>query len=272
MRRIGHSFEFVDMLPLADHLHRLPQSLAVARWSARLSGCAVAVALARLLTLSYGEARFPVDEAPTRQEFPPAVREPISNWHLFGVATSSDKMVATTLALTLRGIVDHGDASRRIAIIAGQDQRDNAYHIGDTLPGGGVLDAVHPAYVVLLNGGRRESLALADRKAIRLPEGAAVSTAGPPPVDPGAPLGNANVLPVTDGRVVVGTRVSTPDIASLERTGLRRDDVITSIDGSELTGPAAGEVLQERLRKGGSATVVVRRDGREQTHNINLGR
>ncbi len=259
------------MFSFVDHLHRLPRSLTVARWSTRVAGCAVAVVLARLITLSLDEARLPIDDSPAPKRLSLVVREPISNWHLFGNASSGDKVIATTLALTLHGIVNQADAGRRIAVIAGQDQRDNAYHIGDTLPGGSVLVAVHPAYVVLLNNGRRESLALADRKNLLQAESVAGSATGRVPSDPNTSLVNANVLPITDGRLVIGTKISTPNIASLERIGLRRDDIITSIDGTALTGPNAGEVLHERLRKGGSATVVMRRDGREQTHNINFG-
>lgn len=259
------------MFSFVDHLHSLPRSLTIARWSTRLAGCAVAVGIARLITLSLDEARLPIDGSPAPKELSLVVREPISNWHLFGNASSGDKVGATTLALTLHGIVNHADANRRIAVIAGQDQRDVAYHIGDTLPGGGVLDAVHPAYVVLLNGGLRESLALVGWEALPQSGSAAGGATGLSLSGPSTPLINANLLPITEGPVVIGIKISTPNIASLERIGLRRDDIITSIDGTELSGPNAGEVLQDRLRKGGSATVVIRRDGREQTHSINFG-
>ena len=259
------------MFQLTDHLYRLPQSLSVARWAARLAGCMVAVLLARLLTLSLSEARLPIDDVPILPGPSVVEHEPISSWHLFGTASNSDELSATTLALTLRGIVNRGDTSRRIAIIAGQDLRDNAYHVGDTLPGGSVLDAINAANVVLINGGRRESLALADRQNLRHTDGAASNTSGSPldKVDP--PLEDANVLPVADGRLVIGTKISTSDIASLERIGLRRDDVITAIDGRKLTGPGASQALQERLRKGGTAAIVLRRDGREQTQTVDLG-
>ena len=259
------------MFQFVDHLHRLPQSLTAARWSARLAGAAVAVLLARLLTLSIGEAKLPVDDQPMKPGPTVVEREPISNWHLFGAASNNDKISATSLALTLRGIVDQGDASRRMAIIAGQDQRDILYHVGDALPGGSVLDAIHSTDVVLINGGRRESLALADRQSLRQAEVAASNTPGLASETSDPSLGNANVLPVVDGPLVIGSKISTPDIAALERIGLRRDDVITSIDGRALNGPGASKELQERLRKGGDATIVLRRDGREQTQVINLG-
>ena len=180
-------------------------------------------------------------------------------------------MVPTSLALTLRGVVSKFGSANAVAVVAGPDQRDVPYHVGDAMPGGSMLDAIYPTHVVLLNNGRRELLAMADReeaRALDAPKNAATNSAKS---DRDLPLGEVNVLPAIDGNSIIGARISPPDVALIERAGLRRDDVIISIDGVELSGPDSKEALAKRLRQGGNVTLVLRRDGREQEQNVYLG-
>ena len=118
---------------------------------------------------------------------------------------------------------------------------------------------------------------------------APTSTAGDADAAPAAAAllaGQANVLPVVENGRVVGARITAPDVAALERTGLRRDDaafqpreafpfaggrrddVILSVDGQPVDGPGFNQALENGLRTGGDITLVVRRGGREQTVRI----
>ncbi len=281
------------MFLLVDHLHRLSQSPAAAAWLARISGAIAIVALARLFLLVAGGPQLPLLAshalAPASLE-----RSPVSSWHLFGVPGAETALEATTLSLTLRGTLASDKPDRGLAIIAEKGQKDAGYHVGETLPGGGVLEAIHPDHVVILNGGKRESLALIDPRANRtasnpdtssiLPANApnpiiAASIAASSTPDPGtsantysAALGTAigpvSVMPVIENGKVIGARLATADVASIERVGLRRDDVIVSIDGSAIDDPQINGKIENRLRAGIGMTLVVRRDGRERTVRV----
>ncbi|MFC7301128.1 type II secretion system protein N [Cognatiluteimonas weifangensis] len=288
------------MIRPIDSLQRLPQSPVAALWALRLAAALVVVLLARLLVLAVSEAQLPLVDAPGATIAVASAPEPLASWHLFGVSGGDGQIAATTLALTLRGIVGSTVPGLATAVIAGQEQQDVGYHVGDTLPGGGVLDAIHADHVVIRNQGRRESLALSDKRAAAAdatgalapsqpasgPSSAAAALSAPAAVPapaatpalaaPGtAAVGmallasQANILPVLENGRVVGARISAPDVALLERVGLRRDDVVTAVDGHPVDGPGFDAALQAGLRDGG-ATLVLRRDGREQT--VRVGR
>lgn len=290
------------MIRPIDSLQRLPHSPVAALWALRLAAALVVVLLARLLVLAVSEAQLPLVDTPGATSAIASAPEPLASWHLFGVSRGDGQIAATTLALTLRGIVGSTVPALATAVIAGQGQQDVGYHVGDTLPGGGVLDAIHADHVVIRNQGRRESLALSDKRgaaadaagalapsqpasepassaappSASAPAAATASAAAPALAAPGtAAVGmallasQANVLPVLENGRVIGARISAPDVALLERVGLRRDDVITAVDGHAVDGPGFDAALQAGLRDGG-AILVLRRDGREQT--VRVGR
>lgn len=78
---------------------------------------------------------------------------------LFGEAKEQPKAVnasnlpSTSLRLTLRGAL-----APVSAIIQGSDGRDRLYTVGDTIPGGSVLESVHPQYVVIKHRGNLQRL------------------------------------------------------------------------------------------------------------------
>ena len=278
------------MIHVVDQLHRLPQSPTAALWTASAGGAMAVVMLARLTVLAISPPQLPLVDAPAPLATPRSAPQPIASWHLFGLPISDTQVAATTLALTLRGTVDSSDPAFGTAIIAGPDQKDAGYHVGDTLPGGGVLEAIHADHVEIRNDARRESLALTDKtdahQAATIAATAQSSTAlNAPAIVVGATgarsaeasaqttaataLGNqANVLPVVENGQMVGARISVADVALLERVGLRRDDVILSIDGQPVAAGGRNQALEERLRSGGGIDLVVRRDGREQTVRV----
>src|SRR3546814_5762979 len=73
-------------------------------------------------------------------------------------------LAASKLALTLRGTFATADPGDGLAFIAGGDGREHTYAVGDTLPGGAVLEAVHADYVIVRNGTQRERLPLTGRQ------------------------------------------------------------------------------------------------------------
>ena len=279
------------MIHIVDHLHRLPQSPTAAAWAMRAAAAATIVLSARLLVLAISPPQLPLADAPATPVTVRASSEPIANLHLFGIPSGDAGLVPTTLALTLRGTVESTDPALATAVVAAPGQKDAGYHPGDTLPGGGVLDAIHADRVEILNGGQRELLALTDKRIGEQAGDAAESVPSPATVtasvghasamaEPAATASPAlaakllaaqsNVLPVIDNGRVVGVRIGTADVALLERVGLRRDDVVTSIDGQAVADADFGKTLESRLQAGAGITLVVRRDGREQT--VRIGR
>jgi general secretion pathway protein C len=278
------------MIHVADQLHRLPQSPSAALWAASAAGAMAVVLLARLTVLAISPAQLPLVDAPSPMVVARMAQQPIANWHLFGLPMNDAQVAVTTLALTLRGTVDSSDPTLGTAVIAGPDQKDTGYHVGDILPGGGVLEAIHADHVEIRNNGRRESLALTDKPALSqtgtpASPSQASAAAGAPAIVVGATgargadmssqttaaavLGSqANVLPVVENGKTIGARISVADVALLERVGLHRDDVVLSVDGKPVAAGDLNQALEGRLRSGAGMDLVVRRDGREQTVRV----
>ena len=254
------------MIRTVDTLYRIVRLPRTALWAARGSGAVTAVLLARLLVLGFGEAQLPMDGL-----HPPAVllseaRAPLASLHLFGSPRDSGEIVATTLALTLRGVLVGAAPGFGVAVITGDGQVEAGYHVGDTLPGGSVLASIHKAHVVISNHGHNEMLALASER-----DAAPGGVAAPDSrtnSDIASLASQANVLPAVENGKAIGTRLAVPDVALLERVGLRRDDVIISIDGKPADSKGLEHALQEGMRTGAGASLVVRRDGHEQAVQI----
>lgn len=260
------------MPSLTDHLYRLSRSPITANWVARTGGAVAVIALAQLCLLMAAGPQLPF--TPTLAATPATADSgPLAKWHLFGIPSAGVALKATTLSLVLRGTVATDQQDRAVAIMAEKGRPDAGYHVGEHLPGGGVLQAVHADHVVIANGGTQERLALVD-PVTRLPPASSRSSVAVAPAGLASPtgmpssVGALNVLPVVENGRVVGARLVTPDVARVERLGLRRDDVIVSIDGIAVADPAINRTLEKGLLAGSAMTLVVRRDGREQTVRV----
>lgn len=93
----------------------------------------------------------------------------IASWSLFGKAQNAivDNKIPTTapetqLRLTLKGVLL--SATSPSAIIAAQNADEQAYVIGDAIPGGAVLREVYQEKVILERQGRFETLSLPRRE------------------------------------------------------------------------------------------------------------
>ena len=93
----------------------------------------------------------------------------LPGWHLMGSAQQAPVPVKistpidapeTRLKLVLHGSLASDDKKRARAIIADPKGEEDQYAIGDTLPGNAELSDVYPDRVILLRGGRYETLRL----------------------------------------------------------------------------------------------------------------
>ena len=226
------------------------------------------------------EPALPEPLSPVARTHLPAPSKPdyraIAAAHLFGqpplpVNPKEDILHAppTRLKLQLRGVIlteEPGDAR---AIIAAPGQPERAYALGADVPGGATLEAFYPDQVILKRAGRHETLRI---NIDDLPPGeielgppdavdGVIDLRGDPEVshslaryrsqllnDPVSLVGMVQLAPVTREGQLRGYRVR-PDsnLAELDRFGLRAGDVITSVNGVDLTDPAAAPSLLQQL-------------------------
>jgi general secretion pathway protein C len=242
---------------------------------------------------------------------------PLSSWHLFGdggatldIAQRVQVAPETPLQLILRGTLNLDSSDGGIAIIADERGADEAYRVGDTLPGEAQLVAIYAGRVLLRRNGVDEGLSLlpgntgsaaplrptaGPRPASQLPPG--LSTPGLPG-SPGAPFVNpsistgapsldslraatntdiaelarqVNVQPVLENGRFAGVRLTVGrDSDLLARTGLRATDLITAVNGIPLDGPQRSTQLLEMLQTARQLNLTIRRDGATQTLTVGL--
>ncbi len=213
----------------------------------------------------------------------------------------------TALKLVLRGTFNESRPDGGIAIIADEQGVDRAYRAGDTLPGDARLEQILAGQVVLSRGGVSETLSLRitgdslspavstgkPAARARLP-GAANSAGAPlapgnfaPVIAPGLPdmetyraanlpdvqelAKQVQVFPVFANGRMQGVRLGAGrDSDLLSRAGLRPTDIVTSVNGIPLDGPARQMELLSALRDARSLQVEVQRDGKPVKIRIGL--
>jgi general secretion pathway protein C len=241
---------------------------------------------------------------------PASATASIAQWHIFGnsqtvdLATRALNAPKTALKLTLRGTLALVDAKDGMAMIADEQNVERSYKVGDTVGGSAKLAEVYADHVVLNHDGVAENLNLplpqeralastAPGSAVRAPGVAASSV--PPGYTastaangtPAAPAGSGNVVarssaadllrqvqfePVFAGGRISGARLSGSGAtgALMTQVGLRPTDVVTSVNGTELSSVSSPQQLLDKLGNASSLQVTVQRDGKPATLTLNL--
>jgi general secretion pathway protein C len=201
--------------------------------------------------------------------------------NLFGQAppAAGPDAPLTSMRLVLAGVVAASDEKLGLAMIGTAPNSIELKKVGDPLPGGARLHAVHVDRVLLDRGGSIESLPL--------PELATISFAPPPPTSTAAITvqrveqairGNPSLIAqimhrtpvISDGRLR-GIRVTAgPNAAAFARLGLRNNDLVTAINGIELNDEAKSREIFDSLSGAGEARVTVERNGVQQELVLNL--
>ena len=213
--------------------------------------------------------------------------------HLFG-RTSADAPVElveqehapdTQLSLELRGTVAASDEKRALAIIAERGGAERVYFIGDAVPGGATLHAVHFDRVLLRRAGRLEALRLprSDDPALQRRSAAA------PPPPAAAPARVASVQEVVQQSGAALTEIIRPQPVfkdgrqqgyrvypgrqrqQFAQLGLRPGDLITQINGMALDDPARGMEIFRSLADATSVTVTLDRNGEIEMLTLDTG-
>ncbi len=235
--------------------------------------------------------------------------EAIARWHLFGRAEPLDDdrderidAPETRLNLQLRGVFYSPRSDRAQAIIASQGSSAEHYRVGDSLTGGGTIEAIYEDRVILRREGSYETLSLPgdrvplDRQLADLEPGD-----GDPPdngdAQPAAPADDdtadaadaeledyrdqlaedprqlsqmMNLQPAEQDGEMIGVEVSPgQDERIMELLGLEEGDIVTAIDGTELDSPNQAFQAMQGL-EGESVELRIQRDGSEQTMTIDF--
>lgn len=254
-----------------------------------------------------------VELEPTALQRSSAQALPIGRWHLFGRELQplelqpAEPTRETELRLTLKGSFSDPSTDRGFAIIAGADDREQVYRVGDELPGGARLERIQRDRVVLRREGVLETLSLPELRAT--PPAHSAPAAARPGVLTQAPLGGGrlggigapgtlgtqewqavreqhvrdpaalarevSIVPHVDGRTgrLAGVRLNPhADATLLQQAGLRSTDVITAVNGIPVDDLARGRELLQQLERAERLRLTLLRDGSEQTLDIDLRR
>lgn len=228
---------------------------------------------------------------------------PVAALHLFGDTNEAPAKLEqapisapeTRLNLTLKGLIALDSQQEALAIIAQGRGDEQAYRVGDAIPGGAVLHEILPDRVILQRAGRFETLTLPKESMENhdAPASLPGATSRPRPLGAqGRPAGNGqqfrqvrdtllnnpqealqliNAQPVMDGGQLKGYRV-TPgrDRRLFNRVGLRPGDVVTSVNGVPLSDPAQMGKLFDQLATARRLDVTVERGGQQSQLSLDL--
>lgn len=226
--------------------------------------------------------------------------ETVSSLHLFGKAEVNKSEPVknvidapeTRLSLSLKGIFATSEAGQGLALIAEGKSQEQLYHVGDALTGGAVLHEVLADKVILKRGGRFETLTL-PREMIGKDKKASTGTSSAPSTkrtgrvsavshqlklmrdkiaeDPTQALNLIQASPVMENGTMKGYQVRPGKQRSLfTGTGLRSGDVVTSVNGIELSDMSQMGALFSKFKSSDTFNITVERGGRARQLTIDL--
>ena len=216
----------------------------------------------------------------------------IASLHLFGDRAAPPaptvrpvEVPETRLQLVLRGVFASADPAAAGAIIAERNGKESFYGIGDQLPGGAVLKEVHADHIVLLRGGRLETLrmpregvaapsARQGRSAARGTDGSQASLRELRDMvleNPQQLADKVRLQPYREGGRMVGYQVRPGrDARFLARFGLEPGDVVTAVNGIRLDSPTRGLSILRSLAKRDQVRLEIKRNGVPQTIELSV--
>tara|TARA_B100000900_G_scaffold264384_1_gene225542 strand:+ start:1595 stop:2491 length:897 start_codon:yes stop_codon:yes gene_type:complete len=220
----------------------------------------------------------------------------LANLHLFGRPTREGGAVprsvanaqATRLPLELKAVFAASENAFSAAIIGQRGQRARLYTVGESVPGNAVLAEVYPQQVLLRRAGQLESLAFPEstykassKSATQVAENPAVTAPNNSPnlpsrasvksrvaesadtltqqiaADPQAAIGELGLTADSSGGYKVGDVANSPYFQS---SGLKRGDIIFSINGSPMSNVKNDKVLLAEIMSSGRARLEVMRN------------
>ena len=232
--------------------------------------------------------------APTRDEYRMLVGQ-MSSWRLMGEAkvevaepvkpAAPVNAPETRLKLTLRGSLDSDDPEFARAIIADPRGQEEMYAVGDKMPGNAELSEIHIDRVILMRGGRYETLSLPENTASSGSGARKASVrAGASPSqrlqslrkslkqNPKSLYGLVRTTPKRneEGKMIGYTLQPGRDPALFEGMGLQAGDVVTRVNDVELSNLSSGMRALKSAEGGETVTLTVMRGGQEEKLSISV--
>jgi general secretion pathway protein C len=221
-----------------------------------------------------------------------AIRQ-VANAHLFGEMQSSAlpqqiKAPETKLNLVLRGVIAATPMALSQAIIArGKNGKEEVFAVGETMPGGIIIEEIYPDHVILNRGGRLETLQLVKDEDVGtitssddgrdfLPSGSSgddLASVREEILQNPTSFGDyALPVVVKENGKQIGYRLQPQQKGSelMQQAGLEASDVITEINGIKLDNPQNGIGALRQLSTANSVSITVVRNGTEVPLNIQL--
>jgi general secretion pathway protein C len=217
----------------------------------------------------------------------------VADLHLLGANTNSEKKVTvapidapeTRLNLVLKGVFSADSQENAVVIIANKGHDEKSYRVGDVVGGAAQIYKIYPDRVILKRGDNFETLALPrdeplSGNSIGNNTSAYISAASDNSkasthshhlrglrqkilAKPGAAMRLVNAQPVMESGGLKGYRVSPGQNRELfARAGLRPGDVVTAVNGVEITNMKNMQQLYQQVKKGGRFVVSVERGGK----------
>ena len=188
--------------------------------------------------------------------------------------------VVTSLQLTLYGIRQNMGSGLGSAILAGPDGVQESYAVGDEIQSGVTLDTVNFDHVVLDRGGVKETLYLDQSVPAETvgTEEPAPSPILPRPTSEAAANPSASAIAGAvmmqprsfDGKIT-GIVVSPEgDGALFKAAGFRDGDIITSVNGKQITSTADIDALKSQIKPGARISVDVERGANTLPISLNV--
>jgi general secretion pathway protein C len=218
----------------------------------------------------------------------------VASAHLFGEMRNATaparaaRAPETRLNLVLHGVIAADPMALSQAIIArGKNGQEEVYAVGDAMPGGVVIEEVHPDHVILNRGGQYETLQLLKDEDVGTIRSSNDTSGFPASGTPEEQLVSIRqeilqnptsfgdyALPVVvkqNGRQL-GYRLQPQQKGTelMQEVGLEANDVITEINGIKLDNPQNGIGALRQLSTANSVSITVMRNGTEVPLNIQL--
>jgi general secretion pathway protein C len=195
----------------------------------------------------------------------------------------------TKLKLVLRGVFSSDDKDNARAIIADPRGQEEQYAIGDTLPGDAELSEVHAEKVILMRGGRYETLRLPRDD---MPANTVFRQPTPPPAARSSsspaerlrtvrenlrerPRDLYNLVRATpkndaEGNIIGYELGPGRDPELFAQVGLQEGDVAIQINDIKLDNPANSARALKSAQSGETVSVTVLRNGQEEVLSLSV--
>lgn len=211
----------------------------------------------------------------------------LNNAHLFGQADAplnkhaSKNAPETTLNLVLRGILATQPMKLATAIIsASKNAKELSYGIGDSVPGNATIEEIYPTHVILMRNGKLETLKLPEKSVGGIQSNRTNSSGLNLNQGSDRILGDIrrNILknptsfgeyaipvPVSKNGKLQGYRLRPQKKGKqlFQQFGLKRNDIVISINGISLNDPVKGISALKKLSNATDINLTVLRNGAE---------